>query len=166
MPTPTYTPIATITLASTDSEIVFSSIPATYRDLIVVVNVKMATGAVDWGRIKFNSSSSGYSWVNMAGTGSTTASESVSSETAGRISTYARWSTTQFTNVITQIMDYSATDKHKTFLSRANDPAVNGVEAEASRWASTDAIHTIQIYQNDLNPMAIGSTFSLYGISA
>lgn len=156
------TAIATITLQQASSTVTFSGIPDTYRDLILVVNIKMASGGVGWGRIKFNSSSSGYSWVNMAGTGSSAASEAVS-ETAGRLSTYARWSTTEFCSVITQIMDYSAADKHKTFLSRANDPAVNAVEAEASRWASNDAIHTIQIYQNDLNPMAIGSTFSLYG---
>jgi hypothetical protein len=38
MPTPTYTPLATVTLASTASSVTFSSIPATYRDLVVVHN--------------------------------------------------------------------------------------------------------------------------------
>jgi hypothetical protein len=38
MPTPTYTPLATVTLGTTAASVTFSSIPATYRDLIFVLS--------------------------------------------------------------------------------------------------------------------------------
>jgi hypothetical protein len=43
MPTPTYIPLATVTLGSADSSVTFSSIPATYRDLILVLNGTRST---------------------------------------------------------------------------------------------------------------------------
>jgi hypothetical protein len=61
-------------------------------------------------------------------------------------------------------MDYSATDKHKTVLSRANN-AANGVTAIAGRWASTSAITSIVLtFQS--SSLATGSTVALYGVSA
>ena len=36
MPTPTYTPLATVTLGTSAASVTFSSIPATYRDLILI----------------------------------------------------------------------------------------------------------------------------------
>jgi hypothetical protein len=66
---------------------------------------------------------------------------------------------------IIQLMDYSATDKHKTVLSRKNQAARTTV-AQASRWASTSAINkiTVNVTQPDPTNFAVGSTFYLYGI--
>ena len=57
-------------------------------------------------------------------------------------------------------MDYSATDKHKTVLIRANHPGET--VACAGRWANTAAITSITI--NTASTFVIGSVFSLYGI--
>jgi hypothetical protein len=71
--------------------------------------------------------------------------------------------TTAFSNVtIVHIMDYSATDKHKTVLSRANR-ASSGVDAIAGRWASTSAITSIKYFASG-RTLDIGSTVALYGI--
>jgi hypothetical protein len=62
---------------------------------------------------------------------------------------------------IFQIMDYSATDKHKTTLGRVNRS--NGIAlAGASRWASNTAVSSLVVTLS-ANSFSIGSTFSLYG---
>jgi hypothetical protein len=65
-------------------------------------------------------------------------------------------------NLIAHFMDTSATDKHKTVLTRFND-AGNEVAAAAFRWADTNAVTSITIGQ-DSGSFNIGSTFALYGI--
>jgi len=169
-PVSTYVSLATITLTSTDSEIVFTSIPAGYRDLIMIANQKStgpatATNAV----IRFNSDTgSNYSYVVMYGVGS--GSGTSTSGTLTYLDTH-NTSTTQFVPLILQIMDYSATDKHKTSLLRVS-VAADAVWARATRWASNDAINTVSIIAPDRiaggtpDSFEIGSTFSLYGIEA
>jgi hypothetical protein len=73
-------------------------------------------------------------------------------------------STTNFETLIFNVIDYSATDKHKVTLSRFNqhDQSVNMI---AGRWANTAAINTVTIDQL-VTSFASGSTFSLYGVIA
>ena len=155
MPTPTYTPLATVTLASTAATVTFSSIPATMRDLIVVVNGK--TSANQATGLRFNSDSgSNYSMVRMYTTASSTSTTTYGLLTTG--------DPTADTLAIAQIMDYSATDKHKTFLVRSNIPA-NNTAAHAVRWANTAAITTVAV-EAISTTWAIGTTLNLYGVIA
>ncbi len=64
-------------------------------------------------------------------------------------------------NAVFQIMDYSATDKHKTVLYRYDNPGV-GTMAAASRYASTSAVTVVKAEFG----FAAGDTFALYGIAA
>jgi hypothetical protein len=158
MPTPTYTPLATVTLASATSSVTFSSIPATYRDLILVV---AASGSDTDERIRFNADTgSNYTFVRMFGDGSSASSSSVSN-------TYIRTMAGDLSglyNAIIQIMDYSATDKHKTTLGRGNK-AGTFVVATAGRWANSAAITSVN-YSVATGNFGIGSTFNLYGVIA
>ena len=160
-PVSTYVPLATITLASTDSEIVFSSIPATYRDLVLVGNFAASANGVAI-RIRPNSATTGFSEVVMYGTGSGSGVSSTSSNIDLNYS-----DTTAQQVAIAHIMDYSATDKHKTILRRSGSGASgsNYVWAAAGRWASNDAINAIQLITSS-STLAIGSTFSLYGVAS
>ena len=162
MPTPTYTPLATITLSSSDSEIIFANIPATpYRDLILVIAANYVTSDGNI-QLRFNGDGgSNYSNVYFGGNGS--------SPFTGTLS--LPWiygggaNTSQGNSQIFQIMDYSATDKHKTVLNRTVEVG-GAVYAWANRWASTAAINTIRIVgQDGTRSFASGSTFSLYGIA-
>ena len=153
MPTPTYTALATVTLASTAATVTFGSIPATMRDLVLVVNGK--TSANQATGLRFNSDSgSNYTMVRMF-----TTSSSTSTTTYGLLTT---GDPTADTLSIAQIMDYSATDKHKTFLVRSNIPA-NNTAAHAVRWANTAAITTVAV-EAISTTWAVGTTFGLYGI--
>ena len=154
-----YLPLATVTLASSASSVTFSNIPATYRDLIFVISGTVVTGSTDTQLRVNGDSGSNYSRVFMFGDGTNAASGTAS------LTGFLPWngSTTQ-TVGIGQLMDYAATDKHKTLLSRQNTPNL-GVSAQAQRWANTAAITTLNFLGNG-NSYAAGTTFSLYGIVA
>jgi hypothetical protein len=163
MPTPTYTPLATVTLGSSASSVTFSSIPATYRDLILIHSSKHtfagSTSVRDSG-IRFNSDSgSNYLRVNMdSKIDSGTATETSIALIYGRVDG-------NFVPGIVQIMDYSATNKHKTVLYRSG-AANDYVYAQAARWANTAAVTTITIAPSGSFQIIAGSTFALYGVIA
>jgi len=164
MTTPTYTPLANITLGSTAATVTFSSIPATYRDLVIVMNVISSTTAQVGPRIRFNSDSgSNYNHVRMLGTGSAAQSGSQSAATIGLITGSVTYTSARRFTALANIMDYAQTNKHKTWLTRGDDPGQEGTEANAGRWASTAAITSIQLSQS-ANSFGIGSAFALYGI--
>jgi hypothetical protein len=150
--------LATITLGSAASTVTFSSIPATYRDLRIVANVTGTGAILDSDYVKFNTSTADFTTVQMYGNGSSAGSNT---GTSGRVSNYENTVGRPYVWTL-DIMDYSATDKHKSYLSRFNaDDA--GVGAFAGRWAQTTALNAIQIYPAT-GQYAAGSTFSLYGI--
>jgi hypothetical protein len=163
MATPTYTPLANVTLGSAVSVIGFNLIPGTYRDLILIVSAPGSTTLE--GRLRFNGDTgNNYGYVRMSGSGSGVTSVTAASQTAAFLSAIAQATTTGALQMNLNIMDYSATDKHKTIISRASQ-AANGTEAFANRWASTSAVTSIQIVTSTGN-WAIGSTFALYGVIA
>lgn len=161
MPTSTYDLIASNVLGSSAASVTFSSIPATYRDLVLVCHFKGALGNVTANITLNNDTNSNYSVVTMSADGSTTNSLAA---TVNRISfEYAGASSTNFLLGTMHLMDYSATDKHKTALVRNGNAAV-GISANATRWASTSAVSSMQINASSVNNFAAGSSFYLYGI--
>jgi hypothetical protein len=167
MPTATYIALANLTLSGTDATVTFSSIPATYRDLVVVISTRSDTNAAaDNMGLYFNSDTgNNYSTLRMLGTGSTTVSGTApTSARIAQLTVPAANLSTQFGVATVHIMDYSATDKHKTVLVRSNT-AGDQVHAAAGRWASTNAITSVSIdlYATSANFVS-GSTFALYGI--
>jgi len=155
MPTPTYTPLATVTLGTTAASVTFSSIPATYRDLICVFKGAQNASSTSI-QMRFNGdSASNYTYVFMS-------SEPTSGSGSFTGIAPGAFGTTQ-TNVLYQVMDYSATDKHKTVLTRLDDQA-NQTTAWAGRWANTAAITTVALVSG--NQFVSGTTVSMYGVIA
>ena len=168
MPTPTYTALANITLGSAASSISFTSIPTTgFRDLVLVMNGQLASN--NFIGLRLNSDSGTNYTIVMMRNNTTTGTES-GVETAAT-SVYANWSQGRSGDrmqTIYQVMDYSATDKHKTVLSRNNYTditPVQRVEALASRWANTAAVTSLTLITGT-NALATGFTASLYGIAS
>jgi hypothetical protein len=153
-----YIPLATVTLASTTSSVTFSNIPATYRDLIFVFNGTVPSGY--FFRAQFNGDTgSNYFNVEMWGNGSGRGSQTINGDNInlGQLQPTHNMA-------IANIMDYSATDKHKTVLNRG-DAISTIVVANAGRWASTAAITSIRFFPSS-GSFTTGSTFNLFGISA
>lgn len=162
MPTPTYTPLANVTLASTAYLVTFSSISQSYRDLVLVVNCLADTAANLM--VRFNTDSgNNYNQVNMQGNGSTSASNASSNVNLIYIGPTTNSTTTPSSHIV-NIMDYSATNKHKTLLARGNE-AGSLVQAMTGRWANTAAVTTLEVYGSGTNFRA-GTTMTLYGIAS
>jgi hypothetical protein len=159
MPTATYTALATTTVATAVASITFSSIPATYRDLIIVHNNFGTTNNDSNSNFRFNSDTgSNYSRIYAFREASV-----ASGADAGTYLPVFGLRTTLGVS-ISHIMDYSATDKHKTILTRSNSTD-NLVWMSAGRWASTSAINTIQLNAFSGN-FAVGLVISLYAIAS
>ena len=160
MPTPTYIALANTTLGSSTSSITFSSIPATYRDLVLVID-NATTSVNQQFNFRFNSDSgSNYNHVYAASVAAGPESAGQSNQAQGRLGNIG----TSAGNHIAQIMDYSATDKHKTVLVRSNIVGASQTWMLANRWASTSAITSLQVFTG--NTMPAGVTFALYGIAS
>jgi hypothetical protein len=155
-----YIALATTTLSSAVSSVTFSSIPATYRDLVVVINGGVVSGGHNV-LISFNGdTAANYTAVQMSGTGSAPDG----SAAFGRLLNYFGFFTGDLNSMIkAEVFDYAQTDKHKTYLSRASS-AGNGVAAVAGRWANTNAITTVALNSSG-STFRIGTTFSLYGVA-
>jgi hypothetical protein len=159
-----YIPLATVTLGGSDSDIIFSNIPATFKDLVLVFNGKNNVTGPDSIVIQFNSDTgSNYANIRMVGTGSSATSYA---DTAAFAYIGVGTNSSNPFTITTQIMDYAATDKHKTLLSRCSQD--NGwVTAHAGRWASTSAITSLKVWPPTGSSwtFSTGATFSLYGVA-
>ena len=162
--TNTYIALSTITLATAQSSVTFGSIPQTYRDLVLVANLSLS-GLQEY-NMRFNGDAgSNYNRISMGFINSL----GIHSDSVNSTSFFLTYTDGNIRSLATlQLMDYSATDKHKSFLSRANTPQTTNintalVNAQAGRWANTAAITQIEI-RTSVN-FSIGSTFSLYGIA-
>ena len=150
------TALASITLQDATASVSFSGIPQNYRDLVIsYAPIGTASGQT---LIRLNGDSgSTYSFVTMQGNGSS--ASSVVQSNAGLTNGGDLVIGTPSSNTF-QIMNYSATDKHKTSLSR-HDSTVRAL-AIAHRYPSTSAITSILLYTTSGN-FDVGSTFNLYG---
>jgi hypothetical protein len=161
MPTPTYDLIATTTLAAAAPSVVFGSLPQTYRDLILVVEGTTSNSDVDIAVLYNGDAGSNYNRVIMYGTGSSAVSTALLNLTnlpIGYNTTTSRF------NIVNTVMDYSATDKHKTNLSRSNQ-ADGLVMAWAGRWANTSAITSMSV-STMVGTFNSATTINLYGVIA
>ena len=158
----TYDLLDSVTLASSASSVTFSSISQDYGDLILVVEWT-GSGGVSFVGLQFNGDTgSNYSRVLAQGRGASGYSSTASTSAYLYAGTSA--GTSEKANAIVQIMDYTATDKHKSVLMRDNN-ALDRTVMTAARWANTSSLSQIDIITSS-NSYAAGSTFYLYGVAA
>jgi len=162
----TYEPIATTTLGTAASTITLSSVPATYTDLRLVVNVIPSTTFVGF-YLGFNGvASATYSTTRLYGNGSTITS---SRDTTGTGYSYILvtdgYPPTSNPYLITADVFSYAGSTQKTVLS-SSDADGNGsgrLNRSVSKWNSTAAISQINLSTTSGN-FSIGTTATLYGI--
>lgn len=162
----TYEPIATTTLTSSSTSVVFSSIPQTYTDLVLVFNgYNVNATAMDFEYEINGDSGSNYSETGMQGDGSSASSFRHSNYSGGIMGTI--WSTGRAT-VIANFMNYTNSTTYKTCVSRFSTPSGGLVGATVTLWRNTNAITSLNINQpsGQSGQYASGSTFTLYGIKA
>lgn len=163
----TYEPIQTYTLGSAQSSISFTSIPQTYTDL--VLTIQLTTAAATNMRMRFNSNIAlNYSTTHFDGTGSSVTTFRETTENGGLIdynAAYPNGGSSSVSNYTININNYLNTTLFKSWLSTASN-STTGVSTTIGLWRVTNAINAIQIYTSSGGNMSIGSTFTLYGIAA
>ena len=159
----TYEPIATQTLGGAASSVTFSSIPASWTDLVIIAS-GLGSGNTGVG-MQFNSDTgTNYSATFLEGNGSSASSERQSSTNYIRVAWNALWDTSTVSNLVINIQNYSNTTTYKTSINRANNAGrVTG--ATVGLWRSTSAITSVKLEAVSAN-FATGSIFTLYGIKA
>lgn len=148
--TPTYIPLATLTLGGNDSQVVFSNIPNTYRDLILIFNGKGTSG--ENFVLTLNGSSSNFSWAQIVGT----SSNSGTNTSIGSIST-------DDTTASFEFFDYAKTNKYKSFTAKTGYSS-SDIRLLTGTWSDLAAITSISLQIRLGYSFTTGSTFSLYGV--
>jgi hypothetical protein len=169
----TYEPIATTTLGSAAASITFSSIPATYTDLKVIL-----TGFIEYTSpdrsflyMRFNGdTATNYSATYIKGDGTTASSSQDTSSDKARIG-YISWSPAgsgaYYSLNEIDIFSYAGST-YKTALGRGNVDMNTAATGEVHRnvilWRSTSAITSVNLYSSLTRNFGTGTTATLYGI--
>ena len=155
----TYEAIATYTIPSATSSYTFSSIPATYTDLVLIGSSQLSVSE-DYIKLRFNGdTATNYSDTAMFATTSGTDYFRLTSQTSNTVG-YSN--NTAFAPLIVNIMNYANTATFKTCISRSS--STTRVVDTVSLWRKTpEAINSVTILAGDGN-LAADSTFTLYGI--
>jgi hypothetical protein len=170
----TYTLISSNVLSSSAASVTFSSIPATYTDLVMRLSLRCdpgySTDVVPFG-VRFNSdSATNYSNTALIGFGSGTASSRDSNANNGTVY-YSMNGTNTTANTFGSIEIYIPSytvSQNKPFSAigaQENNNATAYMAAHAELWRNTAAITSTTLTPNSGNFLT-GSSFYLYGISS
>lgn len=162
----TYTLIAHTELGSAQANITFSSIPATFTDLVLVYSLRSSGGSSNFG-IRFNGSASNFTNRWMYGTGASVASSSDFGNFIG-VAPNSGWTASTFGNGQLYIPNYAGSSNKSWSVDAVSEQ--NATESYqtivAGLWSQTTAINSLQIYQYQGNNIAQFSSATLYGITA
>jgi len=159
----TFTLIQANTLGSSAASVTFTSIPATYTDLCIVMSARSTTGSPDSEISEINGSSANLQgrWVWGENGSVTNGSYSGNVVLVGLPKSTTTAST--FGNVQIYISDYTGS-RHKSIsiesVSETNASSEAYTMIAAGLWSNTAAITSIKI----TGTFAANSTFDLYGI--
>jgi hypothetical protein len=167
--TATYEKIATTTLGSAAASYTFSSIPATYTDLVLAINNIYSTTSSPYIVLQFNSdTTSNYSSTILEGNGTAASSNRWTSQTEMYMGYNVASGTTSNGMALINIFNYANTTTYKTVLARIGilNGSYPGTGATVGLWRKTpEAINSIKVFQNAGN-LPSGCVLTLYGIKA
>lgn len=168
-----YESIATVTVGSGgSSSISFTSIPSTFTHLQIRGIWKNNTSATDiaYVELTINGSSSGYSYHNVRGDGSTATAGGAGSldrtypalSLPSNNASYA----SMFGTGIIDILDYANTNKYKTIrtLFGFDGNGTGRIGLGSGSWQNTSAITSISLKDQNAGNFVQYSHFALYGI--
>jgi hypothetical protein len=162
----TYTLISSNVLGSSAASVTFSSIPATFTDLVLKVsNRTNDTGVGNGFTLTYNGVSTNYSNTSIYGDGSTSASSR--SSTAGMMWVNGSTETSNtFASVELYVPNYAGSTykPSSNFAAMENNAAATTyIGAQARLWSNTAAITSMTLTPS-VGSWVSGSSFYLYGI--
>ena len=162
-----YESIASTTLTSTATSVTFSSIPGTFSHLQVRIMMLNATASNVWTRPN-NSTATSYAGHDLLGDGSNAYSGNYTSNNEGIFTGFCPGSASVSTVSIQDILDYTSTNKNKTFrtLTGRDLNGSGAVELRSGLWYATPVAITSLVIYAQSGTFAINSSFALYGVKA
>jgi hypothetical protein len=158
-------PIANFTTTGTTPGITFSSIPGTYKHLLIIGNAKAASGNTDIGvQMNGDTGSTNYNAHMLYGNSNGTHGAYRYTGSRAAITNWSYTDTTVFNLMHATIHNYANTNLWKAInfkSSRGNTGGGNDIGQ--SYWRNTNAITSLYIFGTTQN-LSAGCTFSLYGI--
>lgn len=162
----TYEPLATTTLGSAASQIEFSSIPATYTDLVLVCTATATTGGT-YAILRLNpATASTYSGTRLIGSGTSAISSRETSQNALELRSDdgVGMSTSTPTFMQINVFSYAGSTNKTVLASMSNDlNGSGGVSRIVGLCQNTAAITVVRLLVPG-DTFKAGSTASLYGI--
>lgn len=156
----TYEPITTTTLNSSVTSFTLSSIPATYTDLVLVINGAPITGgtSMDSNWQVNGDTGSNYSDIRLQNNFSDKSNNATSSR-FGQPQNAGRYIQTL------HFMDYTNTNIYKSTIARSGNSSVVS-EMYCGLWRNTAAINSITVISGQSRNYTSGTIITLYGIKA
>jgi hypothetical protein len=169
----TYTLISSNVLSSSAASVTFSSIPATYTDLVLRISARNDdTGVTETLRMQVNNNSGTvYSTTYLYGEGTNKISArdtSVSDINDGLRQNGGGATSNTFSNIEVYIPSYTASQNKPIsgFSSAETNATSNNMNmVSANLVRDTNAITSIQLYNSSTKVFVSTSSFYLYGIS-
>jgi hypothetical protein len=162
----TYQFISSVTLSTTTASLSFTSIPATYTDLVVVWSGRTnKSGTSDNAEISFNGSTANFSGRYLEGSGSGSGQSGNFARFVG-VDDGATATASTFSNNMVYITNYAGSGI-KAFSAdsvQENNAASAQITLNAGVWSNTAAITSIAITPS-VGSFSQFSTAYLYGIS-
>lgn len=154
--------LGSTTLTTTSSSITFSSIPQTYKDL--VLHIRMRTDSANNMPIYFNGNTTSYSYTWYRGE-ATTSYEGNSNSGLAIGTTTPSFASNYFNYYRVYITDYASTTRYKSshYVGTEMDNSTFEHRIGSSQWSNTSAVTSLEISGNN---MVTGTSVRLYGITA
>ena len=163
----TFEALATVTVGSGGAaNIEFTSIPATYTDLVLKLSLRSNRAATfDNTQIEINSSTANMTSRLLTGNGSTASSGNTTTFYVGDIPAASATSNT-FANQEVYLPNYAgSSNKSASSDSVAENNATAGFnQLAANLWSQTAAITSLKMYSGNTENFVQYSTATLYGI--
>jgi len=163
----TYTFIASVVVPSNQTSIEFTSIPATFTDLLVVHSARMNTTGQGI-QIQFNNVGTGYSRRNLIGDGSNVYSFAAGDGEAGVVGN-SSYTANTFGNGQIYIPNYAGSTNKSWSAEAVNEhnATAAGQYLIAGLWSNTAAITSLKLFGfNGADNFVQYSRFYLYGIKS
>lgn len=159
-------PLATTTLSTATSSVVFSGWTATYRDLMIVVDAISAGVGASYTRLQINGNAGGHNSVSIDTSGSNqwTNMNTGDAWMYGGINAPNLNQTARSTIVI-NILDFTVGDKHGGIFIRSSNGSSQTL-VSYGYYGVSRYYDSVTINSGTGSQFASGSTFSLYGILA
>lgn len=168
----TYELISSNVLTSSAASVTFSSIPATYTDLVIKCSARGSDSSVNnYAALRINSITSNYSEIYLYGSGSSPSGGTISGSNwtfGGGWFSSSTGTANTFGNTEIYIPNYAGSTNNKQAINLTaqenNTTGSNQVGFEGLLLQNTSAITSLTLTATGANFVA-GSSFYLYGIS-